>query len=155
MTESKKVIGPESLVLMHYTLRLADESVADSTLDDDKPAMFQIGAGHISEAFEQQLIGMTVDEKKRVRLKPEDAFGYPIEENIYTVPSKRFDNLEKLEEGMIVGFAQPDGQEVPGVIRSVTDGLVIVDFNHPLAGQEVIFDLQIVNIDPEEVAGEA
>ena len=144
MTDKK--IEVNSIVIMHYTLRLEDDSVADSTLDEDKPAIFQMGAGHISEAFEQQLLGLKVNDKKRITLKPQEAFGMPLEENIYTVPSSRFDNINDLSVGSIVAFSQGEHGEIPGIIRGISDGLVVVDFNHPLAGRQVTFDVQIVEI---------
>src|SRR3990167_3166344 len=148
---SDKIIEPNSLVMMHYTLRLEDGSIADSTLDAGQPAILQIGAGHISQAFEQQLMGLTVHDKKRICLKPEDAYGLPIEENIYTVPTSRFGNISELEVGSIVAFTHPASEEeIPGIIRSVTEGLIIVDFNHPLAGHTVLFDVQIVDVDNEK-----
>jgi len=131
---------------MHYTLRLKDESVADSSLDEGKPGKFTIGEKHISQAFEKALIGLKAGDKKRIELKAEDAFGMPDEKNIYTVPREKFGTEEKLEVGMIMAFDLPDGGETSGVIRQFDEGLVVVDFNHPLAGQDVFFDVEIVEV---------
>ena len=148
MTE--KQVTKESVVVMDYTMYLEDGSVADSTIDEGKPAILKMGAGHISDYFEQQLLGLAIGDEKRVELEPEQAFGFPLQENIYTVPSSRFENIKDLEEGSIVMFEQKDGEEIPGIIRSVTDGLIIVDFNHPLAGHAVTFVVKIVDIDPPQ-----
>lgn len=149
------VIKENSTVLIDYTMYLEDGSVADSTVDDGKPAVFKMGAGHISEEFEKQLLGLKEGDETRVDLSPEHAFGLPMEENIYTVPSSRFDNIDELEVGSIVAFKQKDGEEIPGVIRSVTEGLVIVDFNHPLAGHKVSFVVRVVEVDPPAANKEA
>ena len=85
-------------------------------------------------------------DKKRIELKAEDAFGMPDEKNIYTVPREKFGTEEKLEVGMIMAFDLPDGGETSGVIRQFDEGLVVVDFNHPLAGQDVFFDVEIVEV---------
>ncbi len=143
-----KVIKKDSTVLIDYTMYLEDGSIADSTIDEGKPAIFKMGVGHISEAFEEQLLGLQAGDETRVDLTPEHAFGVPMEENIYTVPASRFENLDKLEVGSIVAFEQKDGEEIPGIIRSITEGLIIVDFNHPLAGHKVSFVVKIVEVDP-------
>lgn len=144
-----KTVATNSVLLMHYTLHLKDGSVADSSLDADQPMYLHMGQGDISDAFEKALLGLQVGEQKRVHLQPEDAFGEVDSRLVAQLPSNRFDNWDELEEGMLIGFHQGDSQEeMPGVIRKIDEGLVTVDFNHPLAGQEVWFDIQVVDIDP-------
>jgi FKBP-type peptidyl-prolyl cis-trans isomerase SlpA len=144
---NKKTIAKNSLVAMHYTVRLMDGSVADSTLDEDKPAVFEMGAGDISEAFEAALIGMAVGEEKRVDLKAIDAYGEHDLRNVKLLPQERFPKAH-LEPGTIMEFDSKAGDSMAGIIRSVDNGLVTVDFNHMLAGQDLTFDVKIVEIDP-------
>lgn len=146
-----KTVAADSVLLMHYTLHLKDSSVADSSLDADQPMYLHMGQGDISDAFEKALLGLQVGERKRVHLQPEDAFGEYESRLVTSIPSDRFDNWDELEEGTLLGFQQGDSQEeMPGVVRHIDEGLVTVDFNHPLAGQEVWFDIEIVDIDPEQ-----
>lgn len=146
-----QIIKEDSRVLMHYTLRLPDDSIADSSLDHDKPAFFEMGEDYISPEFERQLLGMKVGEKKRIYLNAVDAFGEVQEQLIYALPREKFTHLDNIEEGTIVAFTFPNQEEQPGVVRQMSEGIVVVDFNHPLAGQNLMFDVQIVGIDEAEV----
>lgn len=145
----EKSIQKDSGVLMHYTLRLHDDSIADSSIDHDKPAYFKMGENYISEEFERQLLGMKVKEKKRIYLQPIDAFGEVQEQLIYAIPRGKFGHIDNIEVDTIVAFTFPDQEERAGIIRQVSDEIVVVDFNHPLAGQSVMFDVDIVDIDPD------
>lgn len=145
----EKTIQKDSEVLMHYTLRLHDDSIADSSLDHDRPVYLKMGEEHISEEFERQLLGLKVKDKKRIYLQPIDAFGEIQEQLIYALPRDKFNQLENLEVGTIVAFTFPQQGEQPGIIRQISDNIIIVDFNHPLAGQSVMYDVDIVDIDPE------
>src|SRR3990167_4049502 len=142
MTE--KIIKEDSRVVMHYTLRLRDDSIADSSLDHDKPSFFVMGEDYISPEFERQLLGMKKGEKKRIYLNAVDAFGEVLEQLIYALPREKFSHLDHIEEGAIIAFTFPNQGEQAGIIRQVNEGLVVVDFNHPLAGQNLMFDVQIV-----------
>ena len=143
---SDVIIGSESEVLMHFELKLEDGSVADSTLVNNKPAKLVMGDGSLTPNFEACLLGMKEGERKAFTLAANDAFGEPNPDNIYHMERSRFNLEDGVEEGMIVGFAQPDGSELPGIIRSVAGDSVTVDFNHPLAGQTVIFDVEILAV---------
>ncbi|MBT0585780.1 FKBP-type peptidyl-prolyl cis-trans isomerase [Alteromonas oceanisediminis] len=143
---SNNVINQTSEVLMHFDLKLEDGSAADSTRVNNKPAKLVMGDGSLTPNFEACLLGLKEGEKKAFTLKAEDAFGQPNPDNIYYVDRSKFSHDEELKEGMIMGFAQPDGSELPGIIRSVAGDSVTVDFNHPLAGQTVIFDVEILAV---------
>ncbi len=141
---SALVIGPSSEVLMHFDLKLEDGSAADSTRVNKKPAKLVMGDGSLTPNFEACLLGLKEGDKKSFTLAPEDAFGQPNPDNIHHMDRSRF--TQDVEEGMIMAFAQPDGSEVPGIIRSTAGTSVTVDFNHPLAGQTVIFDVEILSV---------
>lgn len=144
MTE--QAIGNHSEVLMHFDLKLEDGSAADSTRVNKKPAKLVMGDGSLTPNFEACLLGLKAGDKKSFTLAPEDAFGPSNPDNIHHMDRSRFGADLELAEGMILGFAQPDGNEVPGIVRDIAGDSVTVDFNHPLAGHTVIFDVEILSV---------
>ncbi|WP_395340931.1 FKBP-type peptidyl-prolyl cis-trans isomerase [Ningiella sp. W23] len=146
MSESQQVIGDKSEIILHFDLKLNDGSAVDSTRVNNKPAKMIMGDGSLTPNFEKCLIGLKVGDKKAFSINANDAFGMPNPDNIYHVDRSKFAAGEELKEGMIMGFAQPDGSELPGVIRSTAGHSVTVDFNHPLAGQDIIFDVEIISV---------
>lgn len=143
-------IKQDSTVTLHFDIRLKDGSIADSTRSLKKPARFTMGDGSFSEAMEKELLGLKAGDKKKVMLMPEDAFGQPHPANVFQMPKKRFAGTDietELEPGLMIEFAQMDGSSRPGVIRAIDDYEVTVDFNHPLAGHVVLFDIEILQVD--------
>lgn len=140
-------IGPGSEVLMHFTLSLADGTVADSTRDDE-PLRFVMGDGTLIEGLELVLYGLKAGDRQCLSIEPRDAFGFPDEANIHTMSRTEFPAEMQLEPGLIVGFTTPSGEEVPGAIQEIKGDEVVVDFNHPLSGHEVIFDVEILEVKP-------
>jgi FKBP-type peptidyl-prolyl cis-trans isomerase SlpA len=140
------LIGASSTVIFHFDIKLSDGSAAESTRVHNKPAKLQMGDGSLSPAFEAQLLGMAEGEQKTFTLAPEDAFGLPNPDNIYYVDRSKFSLDAPAQVGMIVGFAMPDGSELPGLVREVVGDSVTVDFNHPLAGQTLTFSVEIVQV---------
>ncbi len=150
MTDSAAaVIGANSEVVLHFDLKLSDGSAADSTRVHNKPAKLRIGDGSLTANFEACLLGLKVGERKSFTLAPEDAFGMPNPDNIHHMERSRFSAETPPEVGAIIAFTQRDGAEIPGIIREVEGASVTVDFNHPLAGQTVIFDVEIISISAE------
>jgi FKBP-type peptidyl-prolyl cis-trans isomerase SlpA len=139
-------IQANSTVIFHFDITLADGSAAESTRVHNKPAKLQMGDGSLSPAFEAQLLGMTAGEKKSFTLAPEDAYGMPNPDNIYYVDRSKFSADAPAKVGAIIGFAMPDGSELPGLVRDVVGDSVTVDFNHPLAGQTLTFNVEIVQV---------
>jgi len=131
---------------MHFDIRLKDGSIADSTRNIGKPIDFKIGDGTFSPKLEEQLLGLEVGGKAKIMLMPEDAFGEVHPANIFQVPADKFNSMEGLEIGAIFSFTQPSGQEIPGIIRAIDENEVTVDFNHPLSGQVILFDVEIIEI---------
>jgi FKBP-type peptidyl-prolyl cis-trans isomerase SlpA len=140
------MIGARSTVIFHFDIKLADGSAAESTRVHNKPARLQMGDGSLSAAFEAQLLGLVAGDKKTFTLAPEDAYGMPNPDNIYYVDRSRFSLEAPAQPGMIIGFTMPDGAELPGLIREVVGDSVTVDFNHPLAGQTLTFNVDIVEV---------
>ncbi|MFT2091610.1 FKBP-type peptidyl-prolyl cis-trans isomerase [Paraglaciecola sp. 2405UD69-4] len=135
-----------SEVVLHFDLKLADGSAADSTRVNDKPAKLVMGDGSLTANFEACLLGLVAGEKKSFTLEANDAFGMPNPDNIHHLERSKFGADTPAEEGMIIAFTQPDGSELPGIVREVTGESVTVDFNHPLAGQVITFDVEILTV---------
>lgn len=135
-------------VVMHFTLKLSDGSVADSTKVAGKPAKFRMGDGNLTPSFEACLIGLRAGDEREFTLAPDDAFGMPNPANVYQVDATKFKDDTKAEVGAILTFTQPDGTELPGIVRQVNEQFVSIDFNHPLAGQEVVFAVEIISVTP-------
>ena len=144
------MIQKNSILTLHFDLRLKDGSIAESTRNIGKPMQVQLGQGVFSEALEQKLLGLKVGDKPKIMLMPEDAFGEAHPANIYQVPKSQFSrhNFDTpLEIGLIIAFMQPNGVELPGIIRAIETEEVTVDFNHPLAGQVILFDIEILAVE--------
>ncbi|ART80061.1 FKBP-type peptidyl-prolyl cis-trans isomerase [Oceanisphaera avium] len=141
-----KQIDAHSEVLFHFTLILADGSVADSTKLQGKPAKLTMGDGSLTANFEACLLGLTEGDEHRFELGPDDAFGAINPNNIHYMDRSQFSADISLEEGAIVAFSQPNGAEIPGIIREIAGDSVTVDFNHPLAGKNVTFDVEILSV---------
>ncbi|OIM99553.1 peptidylprolyl isomerase [Idiomarina sp. MD25a] len=135
-------------VVMHFTIKLSDGSVADSTRMSGKPAKFRMGDGSLTENFEACLIGLRPGSEREFTLAPQDAFGEPNPDNYYYVDSAKFSDETKPEVGAILAFTQPDGTELPGIVRKIEGPTVTIDFNHPLAGQTVVFEVEIISVEP-------
>jgi len=139
------VITTTSEIIFHVTMKLDDGSAADSTKVNNKPAKLRMGDGSLSPAFEEQLQGLAPGDTKEFTLYAKDAFGENNPDNIYHMDRSKFE-AESLEVGAIIMFEQQDGHEIPGVIREIVGESVTIDFNHPLAGQTITFDVEIIEV---------
>ncbi len=138
-------IGPGSEVAMYFTLSLLDGTVVDSTLEGE-PMRFVMGDGSLIEGLELALYGLKAGDRQCLTLEPRDAFGFADEENVHAIARSEFSDGMQLEEGVIVGFTTPSGEEIPGTIKELKQDEVVVDFNHPLAGLEIMFDVEILEV---------
>lgn len=141
------LIEQGSKVIMHFAIKLDDGSAADSTRVHGKPARLTIGDGNLTPNFENCLLGLKAGDEREFTLEPTEAFGEPNPQNVYQVEQSRFSAETPAEVGNIIAFTQPDGREVPGIIRDISAGVVTVDFNHPLAGQRVTFAVEILSVE--------
>ncbi len=143
-TSAGRRITERSRVTLHFAVLLESGEEVDTTRRG-KPATFEMGDGSLLPGFEAALLGMKAGDDAQIALDPAQAFGEHRRENVQLLERGRFGDLE-LEPGLIVSFAAPDG-ELPGVVRRVFDGTVEVDFNHPLAGQRIVFDVSILKVE--------
>lgn len=139
-------IHENSTVTLHFALRLQDGEVVDSTFEK-APATLTVGDGNLPEGFEKHLLGLSVGDRRTVNVAPEDAFGQFNPSNLQSFKRDQFAQAGDLESGVVVSFQDASGSELPGVVSEIKGELVVVDFNHPLAGKELEFEVEILNIE--------
>ena len=142
MTEQR--IGPDREVTLHFALRLENGEVVDSTFDK-KPATFKVGDGNLLPGFEQQLYGLKAGDKRSLQVAPEQGFGQHNQQNVQVMPRSQFEGME-LSEGLLVIFNDAANSELPGVVKTFDERQVTVDFNHPLAGKALSFEVEIIEV---------
>ncbi|MEN8206697.1 MAG: FKBP-type peptidyl-prolyl cis-trans isomerase [Pseudomonadota bacterium] len=140
-------ISPESTVTLHLSLSLEDGTVAESTFEDE-PLTFTMGDGTLVEGLELGLYGLKAGDTQRLVLEPEQAFGLHDPAKLHQLPRSEFSTELALEPGVIIGFDTPSGDELSGTIVSLSDESVEVDFNHPLAGRVLVFEVEIIAVVP-------
>jgi len=139
-------IGPDTRVTLHFAIKLQNGDVVDSTFDK-APATFTVGDGNLLPGFEQALFGLEAGAKTSLTIPPERGFGQPNDGNLQTMTRDDFSDME-LSPGLLIIFSDAAGGEMPGVVKSFDDEQVIIDFNHPLAGRVLTFDVEILAIEP-------
>jgi FKBP-type peptidyl-prolyl cis-trans isomerase SlpA len=137
-------IGPDREVTLHFALKLDNGDVVDSTFDK-KPATFKVGDGNLLPGFEQAIYGLKAGDKRSLSISPEQGFGQGNPQNIQVMPRSQFQDME-LSEGLLVIFNDAANAELPGVVKAFDDSQVTIDFNHPLAGKALSFDVEIIEV---------
>ena len=139
-----------STVKVHYTGKLADGEVFD-TSDGKEPIEFTLGQGQLIPGFEKGLIDMKLNEKKTINMTKDEAYGEVNETLIQEV--KKTDLPQDMEPKVGMGLVSksPDGQEINLMVVEVKEETIVIDGNHPLAGRDLIFDLEVVEIIASEV----
>ncbi|MGM0480281.1 MAG: FKBP-type peptidyl-prolyl cis-trans isomerase [Bacteroidota bacterium] len=132
-------------VKVHYTGKLANGEVFDSSLERD-PMEFEVGKGQLIPGFENGVIDMKVNEKKTITVPSDEAYGEPRKELVQEVPKDRLPEDIKPEVGMGLVSTTPQGQEIQLVVKEVKDEAIVVDGNHPLAGQDLTFEVEVIDI---------
>jgi FKBP-type peptidyl-prolyl cis-trans isomerase SlpA len=143
-------IGPGTKITLHFALQLDNGDMVDSNFER-APATFTVGDGNLLPGFEKALFGMLEGEHKTVVIKPEDGFGQRNPNNIQEIARSQFSPDLELSEGLMLSFADAQKTELPGVVQSYDDDVVVVDFNHPLAGRDILFEVAIIKIEPVQV----
>ncbi|HEY5645617.1 MAG TPA: peptidylprolyl isomerase [Pseudomonadales bacterium] len=131
-------------VRLHFALFLETGEEVDTTRRGN-PAMLTVGDGNLLPGFESVLIGLRAGDDVQALIEPEAAFGAHRQENLQLFRKDRFGADMVLEQGLMVSFQGPGG-ELPGVVRRVMEDHVEVDFNHPLAGRRILFDVSIIEV---------
>ena len=134
-----------NVVKVHYSGRLTDGTLFDSS-EGREPLEFTLGAGQMIKGFDTGVLGMAIGEKKTLRIAAEDAYGARDEEAIIEFPAENIPEDMKLEPGMQLTLRNQHGQPVPVIVLEVKEEVIIMDANHMLAGQDLVFDVELVSI---------
>lgn len=147
MTEQQALkVEEHTKVTLHFSLCLDDGTVIDSTFEK-KPASFEFGDGQLPDGFQSYLRGMVAGDKGEWSVPPENAFGQPNPNNQQTIKRSAFPADMELTEGLMISFADANNSELPGVVKFIDEDEVVVDFNHPLAGQILKFVVEIQSVE--------
>lgn len=137
-------------VKVHYHGKLTDGSTFDSS-EGREPLEFEVGSGMVIPGFDAGVTGMVVGEKKTVLIPVNEAYGSKQEDMIMEFPKDRFPADMVPEVGSQLNMSNGSGQNFPVVIVEVRDEVVILDANHPLAGEDLTFDLELVAIEAKSL----
>lgn len=132
-------------VRVHYSGRLLDGTPFDSSAGRE-PLEFTIGAGQMIKGFDAGVVGMRVGDRKTLQIPPEEAYGPRDEEAVIEFPAENVPSDMKLEPGMQLSLRNQYGQPVPVVVMEVRADVILMDANHMLAGEELVFDVELVEI---------
>lgn len=145
MTEPLRA-GPDTRVTLHFSVRLMDGTEMDSTFGG-QPASFVWGDESLLPGFERALLGLKAGDKRSVYIEADKGFGAYNPDNIQQFRQDEFAQDMTLETGVVVSFRDASGAELPGVISLIEDNWVTVDFNHPLAGRDLTFEVEILSVE--------
>jgi len=134
-------------VTLHFALKFTDGQVIDSTFDKE-PASLEIGDDNLPENFEAYLLGMKAGDQASYEVPPEKGFGQTNPNNVQVFKRSDFSADMVLEPGVMISFADARQTELPGVVSRVEGDEVTVDFNHPLAGRTLVFEVQVIDVEP-------
>ena len=137
-------------IFLNFSLSLEDGSEVDSNFGAE-PVSFVYGDGSLLPGFEFLLLGMAAGQRSLFTVLPENAFGQPNDNNVQQIARDQFDEDVTLEIGMVFSFADAAGGELPGMLLAYDDDEVTVDFNHPLAGRKILFDVLVHRVEPSEL----
>jgi peptidylprolyl isomerase len=132
-------------VKIHYTGKLDDGTVFDAS-GENEPLEFVIGQGKVITGVEEAVVGMNPEESKTTVIPPEKAYGPYHDDMVVSVEKDKFPADVQLEPGLELEFKQEDGESIFVMITDVTDDVVTLDANHPLAGKDLTFDIQLMEI---------
>ena len=132
-------------VKVHYHGRLVNGETFDSS-EGRSPLEFEVGSGMVIKGFDDGVTGMAVGEKKTINIPVDEAYGPKNEEMLIEMPKDRFPKEMEIEIGMPLSMSNGSGQNFQVVVIEIKEDAVVLDANHPLAGQELIFDLELVEI---------
>ena len=146
-----KTVTNGNSVKLHYKGTFPDGEVFDDSRQPGRtPMRVMVGTGNLIKGFENALIGMGEGETKTINLTSEEAYGSVQEAAIVTVPKNAFPEDFQFEEGLMVMGNSPDGREVRAKIVAFTEEEVTLDHNHPLAGKDLKFEIELLEIESSD-----
>ncbi|PZX19742.1 peptidylprolyl isomerase [Palleronia aestuarii] len=138
-------VKPGDTIRMHYSGSLSDGTTFDSSQGRD-PLEFTVGSGQIIPGLDSAVTGMSVGDEKTVKVSPEEAYGARDPGRVQAVPREQIPADIPVDPGTQLQMQTPDGQTMPVMVAASNDTEVTLDANHPLAGQELTFDVELVEI---------
>jgi peptidylprolyl isomerase len=139
-----------STVTFHYKGTLTDGTEFDSSYERSEPMTATTGQGNLIAGFETALTGMTAGETKTFTVECDDAYGQPDPEATTTLDRTVFPDDFPFEAGMAVPLQGPNGQQIMATLTEVNDTTVTADLNHPLAGQDLTFEIEVLTVEGTE-----
>ena len=144
-TTKAEVAKQGDTVKVEYTGTLDDGTQFDTSVGKD-PITFKLGSGEVIPGFENGLLGMSVGQEKKVDIAPDQAYGPHHAQLVQEVPKDKFPPHVELKKGIIITLKAPTGQTIMARVGDFKDDKVMLDLNHPLAGQNLHFKLKLVAI---------
>ncbi len=132
-------------VKVNYTGKLDDGTIFDSSVNRD-PLQFSLGEGNVIAGFEEAVVGMSPGESKTVTIPSNQAYGPYQNELVIVVDQQQMPPELSVEVGQQLQIRQTEGQVVPVIVTEIADSKVTLDANHPLAGQDLTFDIELVEV---------
>ena len=133
-------------VKVHYHGKLTTGETFDSSTGRE-PLEFEVGSGSVIKGFDEGVTGMSVGEKKTINIPFDEAYGPKKDEMIIEMPKDRFPKDLEIEVGMPLMMSDQDGHQFQVTVSEINDNEVLLDANHPLAGKDLVFDLELIEIE--------
>ncbi|MEI7597521.1 MAG: FKBP-type peptidyl-prolyl cis-trans isomerase [Bacteroidota bacterium] len=140
-----KEIKKGSKVSVHFIGKFEDGEIFDSSYDTE-PLDFEVGTGDIVKGFEDGIMGMKAGEKKSFPVSCEDGYGLFDDELVIEVPKEEIPEGEEIKPGVVIFLEGEDGEEYDFVVQEVKDDVYVLDGNHPLAGEDLFFEVEVLSV---------
>lgn len=137
-------------VKVHYHGRLSNGETFDKS-ESREPFEFEVGSGMVIKGFDDGVIGMVVGDKKTINIPFNEAYGPRNPGMLIEMPKDRFPNDMEIELGMTLGMSDGQGQQFQVMVAEIKDDVILLDANHPLAGHDLVFDLELIAIDTKSL----
>ncbi len=147
MKDTKPAVADGMVVTFDFTLRLNDDEIADTT-QGQMPLRFVVGQGQLLPALEDAMIGMIVGEERHITVEPADGYGEWDEDALEEVALSELPEDVELEEGAALEVTDSEGETYEATVYEVGKDSVVLDYNHPLAGETLQFDVKVIDIRP-------
>jgi FKBP-type peptidyl-prolyl cis-trans isomerase SlyD len=143
--QGEQLVGKDMVVTFHYTLRNQAGQVLDSSNGSD-PLTYLHGHKNIVPGLENALIGKTIGSRFNVTVSPAEGYGERVEEMVIRVPKSEWDLPSDVGAGQVVEVLTNEGMTVPALVVEMTADFVTLDGNHPLAGEELFFEIELTGV---------
>jgi FKBP-type peptidyl-prolyl cis-trans isomerase SlyD len=148
MTDKPLTVADDLVVSLDYILHLEGDPEVFDTSEGQEPLEFIQGHGHIIPGLERALYGMAVGQKKQVVVQPEDGYGELDSDAYQVIPRNAFPDTMELEVGMELELHDDEGEVIEAYVAELNPDSVMLDLNHPLAGETLYFDVEVIAIRP-------